>query len=203
MRSLFVSAGVVMAMVTASSGCGLLPGQGASPPAAESPQDAEPKKDTEPKKDAEQQDSDGRAVTTDPATVLAKATYDSPFQEQGKVDVAVHSLTRRGKLVDLVFSLTPRLPSGVEPKERKVSPYDIVGDKSFEVTLIDTVNLKRHMVVKDSAGKELKPDDVWTNILVGQQLVMTYTFAAPPENVTSMDVHVSDWAPFRDVPVSS
>jgi len=150
---------------------------------------------------SERKDPNG-AATTDTTKALAKATYSAPFAPKGTVDVAVHSLKRRGKLVDLVFSITPHVPPGVQFDD-ELSPFDILGDQSFNVTLIDTVNVKRHVVVKDSEGKELKPDDVWTETRIDQPLVLTYTFAAPPENVTTMDVHIANWAPFTDVPVES
>lgn len=144
----------------------------------------------------------GGAGTVDTTTAIAKATYNAPFAPDATVEVAVHGLNRRGRLLDLVFSLTPRVPGG-DQSDQRINPYRILGRQSLNVTLIDTVNLKRHLVVKDSRGRELKPDDVWTNTLIGRQLVLTYTFAAPPEDVTKMDVHIANWPPFTDVPVES
>lgn len=141
------------------------------------------------------------AATVDTAKVLAKATYDAPFAPKGTVDIAVHGLKRRGKLLDLTISVTPHNPENTGGG--KISLYRIMGERDLFVTLIDTVNLKRHLVVKDAGGDALGPESVITNTTLDQQLVLSYTFAAPPENVTKMDVHVGDWAPFTDVPVES
>lgn len=135
-----------------------------------------------------------------PTQTLAKATFPAYFTKGATVDVAIHRLKRRGRLLELSFSLTPHAPVGSGARE-SLNPYRLLGRSSFHVALIDTVNLRRHRVVKDSSGKELKPDDVWTTILLDQPNLLTYTFAAPPENVTKMDVHVANWPPFHDIPV--
>ncbi len=137
---------------------------------------------------------------TAPTPARATATFPAPFAKGATVDVALHGLKRRGRLLDLTFSLTPHAPEGSGARE-KLSPYRILGQNSFNVTLIDTVNVKRHVVVKDSEGKTLKPDDVFTTILLDQPGFLTYTFAAPPADVTHMDVHIADWTPFYDVAV--
>ena len=52
------------------------------------------------------------------------------------------------------------------------------------------MNLKRHMVVRDANRQAARARRVFTSIRIGQRAMLTYTFAAPPENVTKMDVHV-------------
>jgi hypothetical protein len=143
-----------------------------------------------------------QASTTDASKVIAKAVHEAPFAEKATLEIAVHSLKRRGKLADLVISLTPRVPEGVQVDE-KLSPFEINGRNVFRVYLIDTVNLKRHMVVRDANRRLLEPDEVFTSIRIGQRAMLTYTFAAPPENVTKMDVHVGNFPPFTDVPLES
>jgi len=143
----------------------------------------------------------GGAATVDTTKVLAKATYDAPFAPKGTVDIAVHGLKRRGKLLDLTISVTPHNPENTG--DGKINLFGLMGNQSLYVTLIDTVNLKRHLVVKDADGDALEPFSVNVQTMLDQQTVLNYTFAAPPENVTKMDVHVGDWAPFTDVPVES
>lgn len=141
------------------------------------------------------------ASASTPTETLAKATFPAYFAKGATVDVAIHRLKRRGQLLELSFSLTPRAPVGSGARER-LSPYRIIGQSgTFQVDLIDTVNLRRHTVVKDSSGKKLKPDDVFTTILLDQPGMLTYTFAAPPADVTKMDVHIANWPPFHDIPV--
>lgn len=139
-----------------------------------------------------------QASTADTKNVIGKATFDAPIAEGAKVDVAVHQLKVNGKLAELVFSVTPKVPAG-GLEDEDISPYDLNGDSGFDVSLIDPVNLKRYMVVKDSRGQELKPDDVFTKTRNNQQLVLRYTFAAP--QVDKVDVQINNWGSFRDVPV--
>ncbi|MQA93215.1 MAG: hypothetical protein GEV11_00750 [Streptosporangiales bacterium] len=143
---------------------------------------------------------DVQSSTADTKNVIGKATFDAPVADGAKVEIAVHQLKVNGKLAELVFSVTPRVPAGGLDDE-EVSPYDLNGSHGFDVTLIDPVNLKRYMVVKDSSGQELKPDDVFTKIRNNQQLVMRYTFAAPQAGVDKVDVQINNWGSFRDVPV--
>jgi len=207
----------ILVLALTLSGCGMLGFQGDVSARDVSQTESRAEQNTTEDREQNTQDAEAQAQqdasaeqagsatpgVADTSKAIIKATFDAPFAPNGKVDVAIHSFKRRGKLVDLVFSLTPRLPEGQEHHEKQLSPFDILGDQSFTVTLIDTVNMKRHVVVKDSRGKELKPDDVWTETHLGQPMVLTYTFAAPPENVTKMDVHIANWAPFTDVPLES
>ncbi|TQM74632.1 hypothetical protein [Thermopolyspora flexuosa] len=201
----------LLVCAVAVSGCGLVqrgvaamesPAESA---AAEGRQNAASEQDAasgEERNPSTGQDEAGQPSTVDASKVIVKAVHDAAFAPRATVEIAVHSLKRRGKLADLVISLTPRVPEGVKVDE-KLSPFEINGRNVFRVYLIDTVNLKRHMVVRDANRRLLEPDEVFTSIRIGQRAMLTYTFAAPPENVTKMDVHVSNFPPFTDVPLES
>ena len=74
-----------------------------------------------------------QASTTDASKVIAKAVHKAPFAEKATVEIAVHSLKRRGKLADLVISLTPRVPEGVQVR-REAQPLRDPAGTVFRVT---------------------------------------------------------------------
>ncbi|GAA3827759.1 hypothetical protein GCM10022226_55790 [Sphaerisporangium flaviroseum] len=135
-----------------------------------------------------------KAESADPSEARARGTFTA---DNGvRVDVVVVGLTRRGRLLDLVLSVTPR-----QPGTAYVNLTAVTGAGPEAVTLVDRVNLKRHLVVKDADGGALDPPIL--TLKVNQATTLTYTFAAPPENVAAMDLSISTWPPFRDLPVES
>lgn len=131
------------------------------------------------------------------AEPVTKATFDSPAAPGGKVDIAIMNLKVRGRLATLNTEFTPRLPSGPD----STTPYRLNGRQGLDVSLIDPVNLKRYVVVKDSRGRELATDDVTTHIRNNERGHVHFTFAAPPEDVKALDVQIGAWPAFRDIPV--
>ncbi|KAB2388841.1 hypothetical protein [Actinomadura montaniterrae] len=132
------------------------------------------------------------------STPVATVTFDTPKFPNGKVEVAVMSLQVRGKLAILTVRLTPHLPQG---SPEKTNPYELNDEIPLAPELIDTVNLRRYVVVKDNQQKEVQTDDVMAPIYNEQAGVATYSFAAPPANVQSVDVHYGHWPAFKNVPV--
>lgn len=131
----------------------------------------------------------------DPVT---KGTFDSPIAPGAKVDIAIMGIQVRGRLAVLTTQFTPHIPPGGEDKP---NPYRLNGRNGLGTSLIDPVNLKRYVVVKDSSGDEMESDDIFTHIANDQTGTLTYTFAAPPENVKVMDVQIGSWPTFRNIPV--
>jgi hypothetical protein len=84
-----------------------------------------------------------------------------------------------------------------------ISPYDMRGESTpgSEVSLIDTVNLKRYVIVNDSNDHAIQSDYVTEETGNEQPLAMSYTFAAPPAN-GSMEVSLGDRPIFESVPVT-
>jgi hypothetical protein len=132
----------------------------------------------------------------DPAKVIAKATFDSPQAAGAKIEVGVVSLKANGRLADLTLVLTPNVPGVAD-----TTVYRLVGEHAPDVALVDAVNLKRYVVVRDSTGRDMQPSYVVQKLTNGQPTLQNYTFAAPPENVRTVDVHFGPFAPFRGVPV--
>jgi hypothetical protein len=139
----------------------------------------------------------GNAATAGPGKTIAAASFESPAAPGAKVEIGVVELRVTGRLAELTLSITPRVPGRDD-----TTVYDLTGSQEPNVSLIDTVNLKRYVVVKDSSGKPLQPDYIATRLLNGQASVQTYTFAAPPDGVRTVDMTYAQWPPFRDIPVT-
>ncbi|WP_131732630.1 hypothetical protein [Actinomadura formosensis] len=135
-----------------------------------------------------------------PSKPVAKGTFDTPIAAGAKVDIAILGLRARGRLATLNIQLTPHVP-GAESTSSSITPFNLNGGLRLGTSLIDPVNLKRYVVVKDSSGAELQPDEIYTTVANDQPVHLSYTFAAPPENVKVVDVQIGSWPTFRNVPV--
>ncbi|MGP4023829.1 hypothetical protein [Actinomadura sp. 3N407] len=129
---------------------------------------------------------------------VTKGTFDSPIASGAKIDIAIMGIKVRGKLAILTTQFTPHIPPGGETNP---NPYELNGKNGLGTSLIDPVNLKRYVVVKDSSGDEMETDDIFTHIANNQTGNFSYTFAAPPENVKAVDVQIGSWPTFRNIPV--
>lgn len=137
-------------------------------------------------------------TVANPAKVLAKATFPSSMAPGATVDIALNELKVAGRLARLSVTMTPHARGAAE----RPTPYRLNNDSGLGTSLIDTVNLKRYVVVKDSAGQSLQSDDVTTNLTNDQPSTLNYTFAAPPQGVNQVDVQLGSWPTFQHVPVS-
>jgi uncharacterized protein (DUF2147 family) len=116
------------------------------------------------------------------------------------VDIAVTGLEVDGELATLSLVYTMHAPD--EPPDTSYSLYDLNGQDPLYVTLVDPVNLKRYNVVEDSEGQALQTGAVETDVPLDASATAQYTFAAPPPDVTEIDVSVGDWPTFRDIPIT-
>lgn len=138
-------------------------------------------------------DAKASAKTTD---VAAETTW--PYQStKGEAKVEVHELRVRGKLMQLTLTITAENPSAEGYDYENI--YNLYGDIS--PSLVDASALKRYTVVADSDDSLLAPDPVNTDLYDGQPKDLSYTFAAPPKDVESLDLYVNEFPPVTDVPV--
>ncbi|MDL4819641.1 hypothetical protein [Actinomadura opuntiae] len=128
---------------------------------------------------------------------VAKATFDSPMVPGAKVDITIMGLRVRAKLATLTLQWTPHVPGS----SGTPTPYRLNGEHGLDASLIDPVNLKRYVVVIDSAQNELESNDVTTNLPNERPTLTQHTFAAPPGNLKSIDVQLGLWPAFHDVPI--
>ncbi|SEG99846.1 hypothetical protein SAMN05444920_114122 [Nonomuraea solani] len=183
----WIAAAVVPLTVAACAVPGIGRTTGQTPPApapASAPAPGEKPAEGRPK---------GSAPQRSEAEPLATATF-KPGAELS-AEVSVLALKRRGKLLDLVLSITARSKS-----DTYVSVEEFTGAGPSAITLVDAVRLKRYLIVRDSAGRPLRPP-YWI-IKVGEASVRTYTFPAPGPEVTELDVSIGAEPPFLNVPVT-
>jgi len=117
----------------------------------------------------------------------------------GTVTIAVQDLRVDDKLMNLDVVVTPEDPD--ESADHDISLFDVNGENTLDVTLVDPVNLKRYLVVRDSDNTQLAPSDVGLEALNGGAMTGTWVFAAPPPDVQRLDVYFGEYAPLRGVQV--
>ena len=121
------------------------------------------------------------------ATASVPATVDG--DPEATLTVSLHELRRDGKRLIALFSFL--VESSKEDEAHWL--YDYLGDELWTPYLIDPVNLTKHTVLHNGAetaqtssqGAEFRP---------GQTLHGYAMFAAPPEDVTAMDVMLVEGA---------
>jgi hypothetical protein len=161
------------------------------------------------------QNTDTPAATSAPeetATATATATAEDGTEDavatqtvkargarETTVDIAVLGLRVDGELATLTLSFTPHDPEAAPDTEYTVGELND-GNHLF-VTLVDPVNLKRYEVVEDSDDNVLETRAALTSVPLDASVTTQHTFAAPPPDVSELDVSVGDWPTFRDVPV--
>jgi hypothetical protein len=131
---------------------------------------------------------------------IAEQTVKAIAARETTVDMAVLGLEVNGELATLRMSFGVHDPEAAPDDE--FSLWDLNGGQPLYVTLVDPVNLRRYKVVRDSDGSPLESGYIETEVLLDSTTPAQYTFAAPPPDVTEIDVSVGDWPLFRDVPIA-
>jgi hypothetical protein len=128
------------------------------------------------------------------ATVEAKTGMED--DPEGTVKVDVLGLARKDKLLILTAAVTPQ-NSLAEPQ----SLFGVLGSHSWMPTLVDTVNLKQYSPVRAKGGA-MRTGDLTVKAASGQPMFVYAVFAAPPADVTKINVLFADSIPvLMDVPV--
>ncbi|MEU8358849.1 hypothetical protein AB0C27_22820 [Nonomuraea sp. NPDC048882] len=190
----------------ALAGCGVIPGQqGAggeerqpeTAPAAASEQSAAPEQDaateTTPAQSAPPQDT--KVIATREVSTGASGTH-------GKARVDITALTRQGRTVSLNWTVT-----GLDGK---VNVHNGLGGGGLDftvsgVSLIDPVNAKRYRVARNGTGEgaECVCSGTQGQFLEPEESSTLYAvFAAPPADVTKVNIEMPMIGVFTDVPIS-
>ena len=128
------------------------------------------------------------------ATVEAKTGMEE--DPEGTVKVDVLGLKRKDKLLILTAAVTPQ-NSLAEPQ----SLFGVLGSHAWMPTLVDTVNLKQYSPVR-ARGTSMRTGDLTVKAASGQPMFVYAVFAAPPTDVTKINVLFADSIPvLMDVPV--
>jgi len=136
----------------------------------------------------------------DPSDVLAKQTVNMPENPQDTIDFGLQSLTVEGSIATLRLVVTPRFKS--ESADETISLNDIYGTGRYlGFYLLDRKNLKRYNVVR-SGPTEFASDELVTKTVNGTPMAVYAVFAAPQDEVPTIDVFMADyWPEFKNVPV--
>lgn len=131
------------------------------------------------------------------ATAEAPATVKG--DESATMTVSLHSLTRRDGT--LVGTYSFRVEASQAGSDDPQDLYDYLGGDGWHPFAVDTTNLNRHDVMS-SGGRDAASDYMGQDFRPGQTFYAFAVFAAPPEDVTTMDVALVDGAPMAtEVPI--
>ncbi|GAA3653301.1 hypothetical protein GCM10022224_015400 [Nonomuraea antimicrobica] len=200
MRKTFVLAAAAVAL----AGCGLVPGgqggggeerqsQTAAAARQPTPEDTPPMAKATPVQTAPAQD--GKAIATREAKMGAGGSY-------GTARVEITALKRQGRTLSLNFTVaatdgTVNLHNGMG-----TGPFDFTVSA---VSLIDPVNAKRYRVARNGTGANAACVCSGTQgqfLKAGDASTLYAVFAAPPADVTKLNVEMPMVGVFTDVPIS-
>lgn len=138
----------------------------------------------------------------DPEDVQVEQTVAQPDDPDDLTTVGLRSLRVEGDVMVLELVVTPDFASVSD--SQTVSLHDIwqsVGG-TFSPTLLDRDNLKRYTVVSGGPGRTFTSDSVFTRTVNGQPVRAYAVYAAPEDDIETIDVVLADvWPAFTDVPV--
>ena len=196
--SMLRSALLLLTAILMLVGCGKTEEQKTAPappaPAATAPQAAAPAPQAP---QAAPAPSAPAATPTAPAaTVLASADGEWP-----NVRVEVQELKRSSGTVMLRFALINDANEVLNFRGTLQGEGDLSGENVGGVSLVDTGNKKKYLVVSDSAHKCLCSDGIPNTIAPKTRMSLWAKFPAPPDDVKKISVSIPHFAPMDDVPI--
>ncbi|GIH78403.1 hypothetical protein [Planobispora longispora] len=149
------------------------------------------------------------STASDASTARATAPPDKVVAgREGAIDnhrfrVEIVQFIRRDRFVNLTFTATVTKGDGglgwqVNNAFSAVPQQHPTVDGVF---LIDTKNAKKHLVALDSDNTCVCSRIGSLFLKEGESAAFSATFAAPPDDVTSMDVHIPNAGTLADVPL--
>lgn len=181
------------------SGCGMLPSQQSSggEEKQQAPQQQAPKEQA-PQQAAPSQTApsqQGEIIATREAKVASGGMY-------GKARVDITALKRQGRTVSLTWTVTAT--------DGKVNLHNGMSTGTLDytvsnVSLIDPVNAKRYRVARNGTGQDAECVCSGTQgqfLETGDASTLYAVFAAPPPDVTKVNVEMPMIGVFTDVPLS-
>ncbi|TMR21066.1 hypothetical protein ETD86_16460 [Nonomuraea turkmeniaca] len=183
----------------ALAGCGMLPGQPGGGGEERQSQAVSDKQPTPTLKESQEPQTapaqDGQAIASRETKVGAGDTY-------GKARVEITALKRQGRTVSLNWTVTAT--------DGKVNLHNGLGTAPLDftvsgVSLIDPVNAKRYRVARNGTGEGAECVCSGTQgqfLESGEASTLYAVFAAPPVDVTKVNVEMPMIGVFTDVPIS-
>ncbi|MET9239699.1 hypothetical protein [Nonomuraea sp. NPDC003709] len=182
----------------ALAGCGALPGRQAGGGGEEKQPQTVAETTTEPPATAEVTEAppqETRAIASREADVSAGGQH-------GKARADILGLKRQGRTLSLNWSITAL--------DGKVNVHNGLGTATLDftvsaVSLIDPVNAKRYRVARNGTGQDAKCVCSGTQgqfLEKGQTSTLYAVFAAPPADVTKINIEMPMIGVLTDVPIS-
>jgi hypothetical protein len=112
------------------------------------------------------------------------ATVETTVEGGAPLHIHLLDATVDGKLLRVQIGYEPG--EGFEGRNGEFNAYRLAGESSPSPYLLDPVNLKKYSIVRASGAGPLETDTVFAKAKVGDVLVHTYYFAAPPADVKSI-----------------
>ncbi len=193
----------------ALTGCGMLPGQFAGGGGEEKQQATAGQESAQPTPEL-QQSAPQSAVPQDlqqsaaPQADQVIATRETKVAsgDGGVARADVTALKRQGRTVTLNWTVTA--------VDGKVNMHNGMGGAPLDfsvsgVSLIDPVNAKRYRVARNGTGSDAEcvcSDTQGEFLKAGQTVTLYALFAAPPADVTKVNIEMPMIGVFTDVPIS-
>ncbi|MDP4505585.1 hypothetical protein [Nonomuraea turcica] len=192
-----IALAVAAASSVALAGCGMLPSQQGGGGEERQSQAVSDEQAT-PTQAQEQQTApaqQGQVIASREAKVGAGSIF-------GKARVEITALKRQGRTVSLNWTVTAT--------DGKVNVHNGLGTAALDftvsgVSLIDPVNAKRYRVARNGTGEDAKCVCSGTQgqfLESGEASTLYAVFAAPPADVTKVNVEMPTIGLFTDVPIS-
>lgn len=143
----------------------------------------------------------GAGVATVSTDSFVEQTVPVDGSETDTVTVGVQSLVVTGEIMTLTLVYTPSFGSR-EPDER-IGFYDVLSpDTAQRPMLLDRESFKEYSVIKDG-GESWTTDLFDLEVTNGEPVVFWAVYAAPQDDVDTMDIRVSSaWPEFTGVPIA-
>ena len=200
MRKTFTLAVAAVAL----TGCGMLPGQLGGGGGEEKQQTTAQEQPTKEQPTQRRTTSDEPQQSAAPQADQVIATREAKVAsgDGGTARADVTALKRQGKTVTLNWTITV--------VDGEVNIHNGMGSATLDysvsgVSLIDPVNAKRYRVARNGTGSDAQCvcSDTQGNFLKKGQTVTLYAlFAAPPADVTKINIEMPMIGVLTDVPIS-
>lgn len=146
-----------------------------------------------------------QSSTVDPADAMETITYDIPNAEiDGTMTVGLHHLERRGQTMELLLTFTPEFTG-----HEAYSLWDLHAKNHALVppALFDRENLKRYDILRYTGGYDngahWSSTQAEIDLASGDTQSYWATFAAPEDEIDTINVAVPAGPEFQDVKIES
>ena len=136
----------------------------------------------------------------DTGDVIASQEVSVAGSEDRTATIGVVSLTVEGDVQTLRLMVTPHFASADD--DDQISLYDVWNERPFEPRLVDKEHLKVYSPIS-TTFETWASDSVYTQTLNETPIEAWAIYAAPEDDIESIDIRLADaWPVFTDVPIT-